>query len=263
MQAIKESAVLCARAAGELQRKGRENGLDIVGKGTADITTAVDYACEKMITAWIRERHPGHGLLSEEGAALDAKSSWSWLVDPLDGTKNYANGLSRCGVSLAVLKDGLVEIGVVYAPFLDELFVATRGGGATCNGVSLHVSSKSRVAEAMIASAFTFENGRVDEVQTSRLLTVFQSARALRSMGCAALDLCDVARGRFDAYFEPGLAAWDTAAGALIVEEAGGFVTTIDGSAHIPGALSVLATNSHIHAELLSVLGRPSHGVVS
>ncbi len=254
LDAIRATAVAAARAAGGIQRAARGAPLRIERKGAADIATDVDLACEQRIVAMVLAGHPGHGIEGEEGAAVTSTGAWTWIIDPLDGTKNYAHGSLRCAVSIAVALDGVVLVGVVYAPFVDELYVATRGAGATCNGEGIRVASTVDLSEAMVTTALTYAGRAAEPVQTARVVRVFGAVRAVRSMGCAALDLCDVARGRFDGYFEPGLARWDTAAGTLMVTEAGGRVTTFAGDDHAPGAPSVLATNGRIHAPLRALM---------
>jgi myo-inositol-1(or 4)-monophosphatase len=186
-----------------------------------------------------------------------AAAPWLWVVDPLDGTKNYAHGYPRSCVSIAVMRSGVAVVGVVYNPRTAELFAAETGAGARCNDVPIRVSGTARIGRAMVASALTYAPGAVrlaDRGQLERLARVLAAAEALRSDGCCALDLCDVARGRFDAYFERGLKAWDTAAGALIVREAGGKTSTFDGAPHDPFGMDTLATNGIMHTELVALM---------
>lgn len=276
-----DTAATAARAAGELQRQAGETGqvsevgeagqpglaagagLAVADKGRRDIVTAVDHACERLIVEMIQERHPGHDILAEEGQGSRRGSPWLWLVDPLDGTKNFAHHHPRSCVSIALAREGEVVAGAVFNPWTGELFLAGAGLGASENGRPIRVSPETRLERAMIASALTFaaaepgqaEDGpRTDRRQLERLVRVHQAARAVRSSGCCALDLCDVARGRFEAYFEPGLGPWDTAAGALMVREAGGRVTTFSGAPHDPFSPSVLATNQGIFAALAALV---------
>lgn len=252
MPAVLETAIEAAREAGELLRRGRREGVSVEGKGVADITTDVDRASEAAIVARVTARFPGHDILGEEGARARRASPWRWVIDPLDGTKNFAHGGLRCAVSIAVEREGRAVAGVVYAPFVDELYVAAEGRGARCNDAPVRVSAVASLRAAMVATAVTYDGARADAAQLARLTRVFGAARALRALGCASLDLCDVARGRLDAYFEPGLAPWDTAAGALVVREAGGAVTAFDATPHTPAAPDVLASNGLVHAALLA-----------
>ena len=253
---ILQCAIELAQKAGNIQRQARERGIVVEQKGVADIVTAVDLACERAIVDAIRERFPDHGVVAEEGSSCAAEARCQWIIDPLDGTKNYAHGSVRCGVSIAVLLDGVTQVGVIYAPFVDEIFVAERGRGSRCNDRPIAVSQTADVAHSMVASALTYSPGRrtTEPHQLQRLLRVFSSAQALRSHGCCTLDLVDVARGRLDAYFEPSLASWDTAAGALIVREAGGQTTSFLGEAHRLDHPHILASNGRIHEELRRIL---------
>ncbi len=254
---LMQSALAAARAAGEIQRR-HAGAAQIEAKGASDITTDVDRACERAIVEILRARHPDHGILAEEGTESASASGFLWLVDPLDGTKNYAHGFPRSCVSVALVERGEARVGVVYNPQTDELFAALAGGGATLNGAALRVSSTGGLSGAMVASGLnqdrTASVRRADRAQLDRLARVLGVAQAVRAAGCCALDLCDVACGRFDAYFEQGLKAWDTAAGALIVREAGGAVTSFDGAPHDPFGLEVLASNGLVHRELLGLV---------
>lgn len=252
--ALLEVAVDAARRAGALQRRARTEGFTTEAKGESDLVTAVDLACERAIVEALRARFPDHGVVAEEGTGQAGDGRYVWFVDPLDGTKNFAHGSPLCGVSIAAACDGDLLLGVVYAPFTDELFTAVRGRGAHCNGEPLRVSTVDTLAGALVGSALTRVAGLADPPQLARLARVFAAAQGLRSSGCAALDLADVARGRLDAFFEPGLAAWDTAAGALLVREAGGAATGFDGAAHVPGAPDLVASNGALHADLRALL---------
>lgn len=253
------SAVAAARAAGAIQLERRIAGFKVEDKGAADIVTEVDGLCERAIADLVAARHPGHAVLGEEGTGfVDTKAEFLWIVDPLDGTKNYAHGYARSAVSIAVAQNGKVVVGVILNPATDELFAAEEGKGATLNGAPIHVSRTERLARAMVASALAYDPTpgvrRADRAQLERLARVLAAAEAVRSDGCCALDLCDVARGRFDAYFEHGLKSWDTAAGTLIVREAGGTVSTYAGGPHDPGALDMLASNGRFHEDLVALM---------
>lgn len=261
---ILQTAIDLALHAGEIQRRARREGVTVEQKGAADIVTAVDTACEAALVSEISRRFPDHGIVAEEGSSRGAGARFQWIIDPLDGTKNYAHGSVRCGVSIAVMLDGVAEVGVIYAPFFDELFWAVRGGGAhvRAGGQSdapIRVSRHAELSACMVASALTYAPGerRVEPEHLARLLRVFARVQALRSNGCATLDLVDVARGRLDAYFEPGLASWDTAAGALLVREAGGQVTAFTGEPHNPAHPHILASNGAIHEPLRALLLAP------
>lgn len=254
IDAVQETAVAAARAAGEILRRGRREGVAVADKGAKDIVTDTDRASEAVIVAHLAARFADHDILGEEGAETSRGSLWRWVIDPLDGTKNFAHGGLRCAVSIAAERAGRAVVGVVYAPFVDELYVAVAGGGARCNGEPLRVSSADALREALVATAVTAAGSGPEPSQLARIARVFAAVQGVRSLGCASLELCDVARGRLDGYFEPDLAPWDTAAGALLVREAGGAVTDFDGAAHSPAARTVLASNGRLHAALRGVV---------
>ncbi len=245
-----DCAIRAARAAGEIQRRARAEGVRVEVKGAADVVTETDRACERAIYDAVKARFPAHGFVGEEGAARASAEGVVWVVDPLDGTKNFAHGSLRCAVSIAVTRGTDTLVAAVYAPFVDELYTASRGDGAHRNGETIRVSTIATLRGAMVASALTYAGSGCDPTTLARLARVFASVQALRSTGCAALDLADVACGRSDAFFEPGLAAWDTAAGALLVREAGGAVTRFDGAEHGDGDPDVIASNGVIHEAL-------------
>src|SRR5476651_1809444 len=224
-------------------------------KGTIDLVTEVDMAVERMFRAMIAERFPEHQILAEElGGAAASPPGPCWVFDPIDGTTNFAHGLPIFCASLALEIDGVPEVAAVYDPNRKELFTAERGGGAFLNGVPLHVSSAARLVDAMLVTGFPYDvHTRVEEIVGLFAAFVGQ-ARAVRRLGSAAIDLCYVAAGRMDGFWETDLKAWDIAAGALIVAEAGGQVTTTDGQAFNSRAGDVLATNGPLHGPMLDVV---------
>ena len=252
--ALREIAVTAAREAGRLQQEAARTRFAIEQKGPADITTAVDLACEARIVEVIRAACPDHDLLAEEGTATGGASPYLWIADPLDGTKNYAHGYARSCVSIALLIRGVAALGVVFNARQGELFVAEAGKGATLNGERISVSGVRELGRAMVASALTYDGRGADRAQLDRLGRVLGAVEAVRSDGCAALDLCDVACGRFEAYFERGLKPWDSAAAALIVQEAGGRVSAFKGAAHDIYAAETFASNGQIHEALAALL---------
>jgi myo-inositol-1(or 4)-monophosphatase len=223
----------------EVQAKGAQ------ANGEVDILTNVDRQCEDAVVDLIRKAHPTHPILAEEGTGERVEEGPLWILDPLDGTKNYVHGLPRFACALAFAWDGVALLGAVYNPVLDELFVAESRRGATLNGAAIRVSKTVKLESALVASAFTVRRRFVPR-QFERLERLVRSTQGLRVGGCASLDLCDVARGRVDAYFEEGLDPWDTAAGALVVREAGGTVTDFRGEPHQPFGAEMLASNGPI-----------------
>ncbi len=243
--------------AGDIQMARRESGFRVDKKGTIDLVTEVDLECERMCRAVIAERFPDHGVLAEElGSGPDerAASTHRWVFDPLDGTTNYAHGLPIFCASLALELNGRAEAAAVYDPTRRELFTAERGEGAYLNGVRLQVSSSDRLIDSLLVTGFPYDVHK----QSGDLVGLFGAflsrARAVRRLGSAALDLCYVAAGRFDAFWEQHLKPWDVAAGALIAGEAGGAVTGMDGSPFDPAAAHLVASNGRIHGEVLDVI---------
>lgn len=244
------------REAGRIQAD-RTSNIVVEKKDLADIVTDVDHHCERAIVELIRGRYPDHDVLGEEGTTPRKDATHLWIVDPIDGTKNYAHGYPRSCVSIALAVNREVVLGGVYNATANELFIAEREHGATLNGVAIQVSAIASLERAMVASALTYQGRGADRVQLERLGRLLGVVEAVRSDGCAALDLCDVACGRLDAFFEPGLHAWDTAAGSLIVREAGGMVTTFTGTPHDLYGPETFASNGWVHTELLPWLGDP------
>ena len=226
-------------------------------KGAIDLVTEVDLECERMCRAVIAERFPEHDVLAEEfgaGPSTRPRSRWRWVFDPLDGTTNYAHGLPIYSASLGLEIDGHTAVGAVYDASRAELYTAVRGAGARLNGQPLAVSETSTLIDALLVTGFPYDVHQ----KTGDLVPLFGEflgrARAVRRLGSAALDLCYVAAGRFEAFWEQHLKPWDVSAGALIVEEAGGRVTGMDGSAFDPSAAHLVASNGPIHDEMLTVI---------
>jgi myo-inositol-1(or 4)-monophosphatase len=245
--------------AGDIQMARRESGFRIDKKGTIDLVTEVDLECERMCRAVIAERFPGHTVLAEElssGPGEPATTSHRWVYDPLDGTTNYAHGLPIFCSSLALEIDGRAEVGAIFDPTRRELFTAERGVGAFLNGTPLRVSGATSLIDALLVTGFPYD---VHE-QGGDLIGLFGAflgrARAVRRLGSAALDLCYVAAGRFEAFWEQHLKPWDVSAGALMVTEAGGRITGMDGSPFDPVAAHLVASNGHLHDEILAVVRR-------
>ena len=251
------TAVEIVLHAGAIQLARRESGFHVNKKGTIDLVTEVDLECERMCRAILGERFPDHDILAEEMSRdphQPSTATYRWVYDPLDGTTNYAHGLPIFCSSLALEIDGRTAVGAVYDPTRAELFTAERGAGAFLNGQRLHVSAAGELIDALLVTGFPYDVHK----QTADLVTMFAAflgrARAVRRLGSAALDLCYVAAGRFDGYWEQHLWPWDVAAGALIVTEAGGTVTGMDGSAFDPAAAHLVASNGRVHDAMLGVI---------
>jgi len=244
-------ATSLARDAGALLRRKLGEPRTIAEKRPHDLVTDADSASEAFIVERIRAAFPHASILGEEGGEYGGDGAERWIVDPLDGTTNYAHGYPFFCVSIAYEREGVLEAGVVYAPQFDECYAARRGGGATLNGRAIRVSSRSLVGESLVCTGFmpaSYErNGRY-------FAAVSQVAQGVRRDGSAALDLAMVAAGRFDAFWERDLKAWDVAAGALLIGEAGGRVSAMDGTPLAIAAGSILASNGGVHAQMQSLL---------
>ncbi len=203
-----------------------------------DVVTAADRAAERLLVEGIRAARPGDGVLGEEGASDDGTTGVRWVVDPVDGTVNYLYGLPQWGVSIGVEVDGVTEVGVVFDPAKDELWTAVRGGGAQLDGRPLRCNPATDLAQALVATGFGYD-ARRRAAQAALLPTVLPAVRDIRRVGAGALDLCAVAAGRVDAYYEQGLSPWDMSAGLLVATEAGARVGGLNGRA--PGGDMVLA----------------------
>lgn len=251
------TAVEAVIRAGEAQMARFGGHLRIDKKGAIDLVTEMDLEIERAFRAMMAERFPSHAVLGEEFEASgdrEARPRFCWVLDPIDGTTNYAHGLPIFCASLALEIDGVAVAGAIYDPNRRELFTAEKDQGAWLNGVPLRVSSSATLIDSLLVTGFHYNIHR-DSAELIELFGEFISrARAVRRLGSAALDLCYVAAGRFDAFWEHKLQPWDVAAGALIVQEAGGTVTTVDGGPFGSRAGSVLATNGRIHAEMLDTI---------
>ncbi|MDJ0849814.1 MAG: inositol monophosphatase family protein [Myxococcota bacterium] len=253
---VLELARRLARDAGKLQRERYETRIEIRTKSTAiDLVTEVDHACEELVVGGIQRERPRDAILAEEGRGdTSDDAAWRWVIDPLDGTVNYAHGYPRFCVSIGVEHEGVRTVGVVYDPLLDEEYCAVRGEGATLGGRPLQVSQREALGDALIATGFAYDVRKSDRDNVDHFGTVLKHVRALRRDGSAALDLCYVAAGRLDGYWELRLHPWDVAAGLLIVEEAGGRTSDLRGDAAPASGQEVLATNGRIHEPLLALL---------
>jgi myo-inositol-1(or 4)-monophosphatase len=248
------TAIEAVVRAGDLQIAKVGTGVRVDKKGPIDLVTEVDLEIERMFRALVAERFPGHDVLAEEQGLASTGSRHRWVFDPLDGTTNFAHGVPIFCASLALEIDGEAVVGAVYDPNRRELFTAEAGLGAWMNGQPLRTSANATVLESMLVTGFPYH---VQE-DPGELLRVFgqvlRHARAVRRLGSAAIDMCWVAAGRMEGFWEASLKPWDTRAAALIVEEAGGRVTGMDGGKWDPYEGPIVATNGHIHEELLKII---------
>jgi myo-inositol-1(or 4)-monophosphatase len=249
-----EAAKAAAREAGRLLRENVDKRGEIMFKGAVDLVTHFDRKSQEMIFRRLSAAFPGHGFLAEEGLSLPGTSGCRWIIDPIDGTTNFAHTFPIFCVSIALEQKGEVVVGVVYDPMRDELFEAVRGRGAFLNGARVRVSDIPELGKALLATGFPYDV-RTSSFNNVREFNAFiVRAQAVRRCGSAALDLCYVACGRFDGFWELKLKPWDVAAGALIIEEAGGRVSDFEGRTFDPFNQQVLASNGLIHEEMRAVL---------
>ena len=223
-------------------------------KGEIDLVTDVDRHSEDRIIDLLTGTFPDHGYLAEERAPSRGRSDYLWIVDPLDGTTNYSRGFPIFAVSIALAWKGRPVVGAVYSPVLDELFTACRGNGAFLNGKRISVSRQSRLGEAFLATGFPYDIRRSKRNNLENFARFATRCLAIRRAGAAAMDLAWVASGRFDGFWELKLKPWDTAAGLLLVEEAGGQVTLPSGRPFRLGSRDIVASNGLVHGEMLDVL---------
>ena len=246
--ALAAAALIRQRAVGFDRRDAR-------AKTTHDLVTDVDEAAQRLILARLTEAFPHDAILAEEGARGDAQplaDGRRWIVDPLDGTTNFAHGVPPYAVSIGLEEAGRIVVGVVVEVTSGETFCATRGGGLTVDGVASGVSATRNLDDALLATGFPFRDFSYASGYLETFADLMRRTRGLRRHGSAAMDLAWTAAGRFDGFFEAGLSPWDVAAGVLLVEEGGGAVTGLDGGADFVFSGGVLATGAEIHAEVLA-----------
>ena len=233
-----------------------KDGLRIDKKGAIDLVTEVDVAVERRFRAFIAERFPGHAILAEElgGPEPGSPARHCWIYDPIDGTTNFAHGLPIFCASLALEIDGVLSVGAIYDPTREELFTAERGGGAYLNGRRLAVTHADVLIDALLCTGFHYDVHHSGEAVLELFGAFVRRARAVRRLGSAALDLAYVAAGRLDGFWEDLLKPWDVAAGALMVQEAGGVISALDGQAFDVRKARIVAANPALHPQLLEVI---------
>jgi len=257
-------ALRVARQAGALLQAASREKIEVTYKGVRNLVTNVDRASETLIVRTLLRHFPTHRILAEEGHAVgtDAdvspRSRYCWLVDPLDGTTNYAHRFPFYSVSIALAIDDVVQLGVVYDPIRRECFSAAIGVGAQLNGRAIAVSSTARLKNSLLVTGFSADIQTNPNNNFDHFTRLSLKAQAVRRTGSAALDLCYVAAGRSDGFWEMNLHPWDTAAGSLIVTQAGGRISRFSGKPHTLDAPDILATNSRIHSEMVRTFARGS-----
>jgi len=254
-----KTACTAARTAGAILKKHFGKQKEISYKGRIDLVTNADFESEKAIIDIIKERHPDHDIITEESNPEMSGSAYRWVIDPLDGTVNYAHDFPFVAVSIALEINGTIEIGVVNNPIMDEFFHACRGEGAFYNDIPISVSETGILEKSFLATGFPYDI-KESSINLAHFSHFIRHAQAVRRVGSAALDMCYCAMGRFDGYWELTILPWDIAAGILIVTEAGGIVSKLDG-----GPLSIydgeiVASNGRIHEEVVEEIQRVNRG---
>lgn len=254
MEKVKQVGIGAAYRAGEILKEHFGNLERVRNKGAIDLVTEADIASEKAIVEAIHTAFPDHSIVAEESGSFQGTPENCWFIDPLDGTTNYAHNLGFYSVSIAFYHQNTASVGIVFNPVSAELFTATKDRGAHLNNHPIRVSAQKTVQESLLATGFPYNLNTI----LNRLITRFQNClgacQGIRRLGSAALDLCYVACGRFDGFWEENLNSWDTAAGVLIAQEAGARVTDFkDRPFHIDKR-QILATNGHIHSEMMTLL---------
>ena len=253
----KETSVAreAARAAGKILSRMLGNTHHIIKKGEIDLVTEADLAAERIILEIVGHNFPKDNILSEEAGRRDEASKRTWLIDPLDGTTNFAHCFPFFAVSIALEIENEVVLGVVYNPYMNEFFEAAKGKGAYLNGEPLRVSATFSLQESLLATGFPYDIHERPEKVVGLLEKMIVRAQGIRRLGSAALDLCYVAAGRLDGFWEESLKPWDTGAGDIMVREAGGRLTSFEGKPYHPYLKSVVASNGLIHDEMVRVIG--------
>lgn len=247
-------AEVSAREAGEILRENIGKIKEIEYKTKNSLVTEADRLSESLIVKTIKSNFPSHGILAEERGESGGASAYVWIIDPLDGTTNYAHTYPVFSISIALEVEGIIRLGVVYDPIREELFSAELGNGAYMNGGNIGISKVRAVRESLLCTGFTHESEWMVNENLRHFENFIRNAQAIRRDGSAALDLCYVACGRYDGFWELGLHPWDTAAGALILEESCGKITDFSGGKFDIYGKETLATNGLIHDEMIDVI---------
>ena len=247
-------AVEAARKAGGILKENLHGTREITYKGDINLVTEMDTRSERAVVGTLRASFPDHGIIAEEETTIRNGSGYTWIIDPLDGTTNYAHGYPCFSVSIALEHEGDVITGVVYDPMRDELFTAQKGQGAYLNGKRIKVSIVDTLIKSLLATGFPYDRKVSEKNNLDYFHDLLMASQEVRRDGSAALDLCSVAAGRFDGFWELKLKPWDVAAGSLIVCEAGGRVTDLSGNTFDIFADEVLASNGIIHGQMVEIL---------
>jgi myo-inositol-1(or 4)-monophosphatase len=245
-----------AHRAGAILRENLAGPRQVTYKGEINLVTEIDRLSEQTVVSVLLEAFPHHGILAEEDARIENSSGYLWIIDPLDGTTNYAHGYPSFSVSIGLEQAGEIVLGVVYDPMRDELFAAQRGKGATLNGRRIGVSRCELLIRSLLATGFPYDRATSPQNNLDHFNALIMVSQEIRRSGSASLDLCAVAAGRLDGYWELKLQPWDVAAGSLIVREAGGKVSDLSGTRFSIRDPQIVASNGAIHDQMLAILNR-------
>jgi myo-inositol-1(or 4)-monophosphatase len=251
---IKQIGIRAAYRGGDVLRRHFGHLFEIRKKGVIDLVTTADIESEQAIVEIIGSAFPDHGILAEETGLKDGLPEMRWVIDPLDGTTNFAHGLPIFAVSIAFMYEAKPVFGIVFNPVSGEAFTALAGRGASLNSQIIGVSNTDTVRDSLLVTGFPYDLARRPKNILSRFASCLAAAQGIRRLGSAALDLCYVACGRFDGFWEENLKPWDTAAGMVIALEAGARITNFDGQPYDINQKQILATNGHIHSEMRTLL---------
>ena len=256
MKELNDFAVNLARDAGNLLKEKFNSKHEVHYKGEINLVTEADKMSENLIITSIKSSFPDHGILSEESPAQNSQAMLRWIIDPLDGTTNYAHGYPVFCVSIALENEGVIVLGVIYDPLREDTFVAVRGSGAYLNGKKLKVSPTATLSRSLLATGFPYDIRMSKDNNLNYFNLMAVEAQAIRRAGAAALDIAYLAAGRFDGFWELKLMPWDVAAGCLMVEESGGVISDMSGGQWDISSPNVLVSNGLIHEQMISVFKR-------
>ena len=258
-------AVKAARRAGNIINRASTDlaHIKVHAKSANDFVTEVDRAAEAAIIEVLKDAYPGHGILAEETGSSGPEGEYQWIIDPLDGTTNFIHGFQQYAVSLALARNGVVEQAVVFDPVANDLYTASKGAGAFLNDRRIRVSKRDRMGESLIGTGFPFREFDHIDAYLAMFREVAQKTAGIRRPGSAALDLAYLAAGRYDAFWEMGLKPWDMAAGALLVQEAGGLVSDLGGESAFLASGNVVAGTPKIFGQLLPIIQRHKPAAVT
>ena len=254
LEPFKRTAIEAAHRSAKILRSRFGNISRIRKKADAEIVTEADTESENAIISTIQAQYPDHAILGEECGLIKGASEYKWIIDPLDGTVNFAHQVPIFSISIALAVQDTIVLGIILDPVNDELFAAVSGQGAKLNGDPIQVSAPATISESLLVTGFPYNVEEIFETVMVRYSRCLKASQAIRRLGSAALDLCYVACGRFEGFWEQNLKPWDTAAGALMVVEAGGKVTTFSDQPYEVKHAEILATNGLIHQEMLGLL---------